>query len=1169
MKNTFDYRMRSVLIVLASCFAVVETHAALTILSTEYKPDQVFPEWNCYWSGSCETPIVGVTVRAFVKNTGASTVTITDVNLAGYSLKTVISRHPDPNINPAGLNSIYFYWDDPPRAILDAGEPVYYKIEPSSLAAGRTAQVTVRLRHVPVTLPVNLQIVTSAGNVTTNIAASDASTPRLASIGYSEDLRKIYLHWRRSGGAAPASVWLDGTNVTSLTTTVGDPAMNFAASVITLPNPLPFFSYHVYEGVYADAAVAGAGQRAWTNKFIYSTYCKFEDLDCNAWLQEATSHGFNNIQMNLCGMCLDASITSTGYGYTIMGKDKLNPADPDMWFLDDEPDLAEDNQVNGHCGTGILIPCEGDHRIGTLVMKRLDDAVDLRTSRPNVPTTVNLDGGLEPESFFTWGPAVDILQTDNYYEPRLNGGSPLFSKAIFSHAVARTACAGAEPNPSNHLLYSTKLATYPVPASKRFEAYYSLAGGSKGMGYWWLKSPNGLQNGPEGAALWKEMGLIGNEIRTARNLIVKSTPVDLPLAPSPKVWAQAVASGIDTLILYVVNDNYTNDATGCHYTLVSNATVTATLPLWMQASPTAFEVTAGGLRDVSTQFNGNQLQVFLGALALTRMIVITTDATLRTAVQARYDSVVKSYVCSFAPELCVNSPPTISQQPVNRRVLLGGTTNFTAVATGSGTLSYQWQTNTVNLSNGAHYSGVTTGNLTVTGAGNNDMVNYRCVITNAYGSVTSSVVTLTITNVPATPTANPATSITSNAFSANWSTASRATGYRLDVSTNNAFGNFLSGYDNLDVGNVTSRSVTGLSGSTTYYYRLRAYNEVGNSGNSGPISVTTAAALIPPIANAATGVTSDGFTANWNSVNGATGYRLDVSTTNTFSNFVSGYNNLDVANVLSRNVTGLTTGATYYYRVRAYNSGGVGGNSATITVSVVPANPCLTISNADFEGGFSIAGGGFVANGWLEWEAVPGAAFGYDETGIVHGGAHSQRIRVGGTNATSGGVYQRVPVNAGGTYTIGVWTYSADTSSACSLGVDPGGGTNFNSGVAWSLATTNVAWVRHTWTGSATASYLTIFHKVAAPDTVKRNGYFDDGTPSASGGSLQLTVQRNGNELTLLWPECPAARLERADSLSPPAVWTTATNPVNVANGAKTVTLNPVNLAGYFRLVVE
>jgi hypothetical protein len=233
-------------------------------------------------------------------------------------------------------------------------------------------------------------------------------------------------------------------------------------------------------------------------------------------------------------------------------------------------------------------------------------------------------------------------------------------------------------------------------------------------------------------------------------------------------------------------------------------------------------------------------------------------------------------------------------------------------------------------------------------------------------------------------------------------------------------------------------------------------------------------------------------------------------------------------------------------------------------------DPCVTLSNLDFESGFSLSGGGYLANNWTEWEAIPGAAIGYDETTIVHGGAHSQRIRVGSTNATSGGVYQRIPVFSGMTYTVSVWVRAGDEQSYCYLGVDPAGGTNAASGVVWSSATTDVAWVQKTWTGTATANLLTVFFKVESSDITKRNGYFDDATPS---GSVvpPLLFQRTGDSLTLTWSECPPARLEQTPTLvaGAPADWTTVTNRVSVTDGQKTVTLTPVGSASFYRLVLE
>ena len=72
------------------------------------------------------------------------------------------------------------------------------------------------------------------------------------------------------------------------------------------------------------------------------------------------------------------------------------------------------------------------------------------------------------------------------------------------------------------------------------------------------------------------------------------------------------------------------------------------------------------------------------------------------------------------------------------------------IATGEGTLTYQWQKNGANLSNGGHYSGVTTATLTISTADTNDAANYRCVVTNAYGSANVTLQTYRQSN-PNTP----------------------------------------------------------------------------------------------------------------------------------------------------------------------------------------------------------------------------------------------------------------------------------------------------------------------------------------------------------------------------------------------------------------------------------
>ncbi|HQF67920.1 MAG TPA: lamin tail domain-containing protein, partial [Candidatus Cloacimonadota bacterium] len=58
---------------------------------------------------------------------------------------------------------------------------------------------------------------------------------------------------------------------------------------------------------------------------------------------------------------------------------------------------------------------------------------------------------------------------------------------------------------------------------------------------------------------------------------------------------------------------------------------------------------------------------------------------------------------------------------------------------------------------------------------------------------------------------------------------------------------YVPGYQNLDVGNVTSYLVTGLNENTDYHYRVRAVNLHGTSANSNEIDVTTTSSTTPMI----------------------------------------------------------------------------------------------------------------------------------------------------------------------------------------------------------------------------------------------------------------------------------------------------------------------------------
>ena len=94
-----------------------------------------------------------------------------------------------------------------------------------------------------------------------------------------------------------------------------------------------------------------------------------------------------------------------------------------------------------------------------------------------------------------------------------------------------------------------------------------------------------------------------------------------------------------------------------------------------------------------------------------------------------------------------NIAPAITSQPGNLKVSAGQPATFRVSASGTAPLRFQWQKNSINIA-GATGATYTISNTTAASAGQ-----YRVIVTNPAGSVTSNAATLTVTTFNAAPTA--------------------------------------------------------------------------------------------------------------------------------------------------------------------------------------------------------------------------------------------------------------------------------------------------------------------------------------------------------------------------------------------------------------------------------
>lgn len=239
-----------------------------------------------------------------------------------------------------------------------------------------------------------------------------------------------------------------------------------------------------------------------------------------------------------------------------------------------------------------------------------------------------------------------------------------------------------------------------------------------------------------------------------------------------------------------------------------------------------------------------------------------------------------------------------------------------------------------------------------------------------------------------------------------WNTAAAPT-VALPTKTNDGTG----------LGAFTS-SLTSLTANTKYYYRAYGTSSAGTGYGSESNFTTLSAA---PVSNPASNITLTSFNANWSAPTQGPEtftYTLEYSTDNTFTTGVTTIANINSSNI-TQNLSSLTSGGTYYYRVYAVNVQGTSVASATQSVTLVDG----TLATDHFR---SAATGNW--NAAATWESS-------------HDGTTW-------TAATSGPDDQATAINVRNGHTV---TVTANVS-ADDLTIETGANVEVNAGVTFTIA---------------------------------------------------------------------------------------------------------------------
>jgi fibronectin type 3 domain-containing protein len=273
--------------------------------------------------------------------------------------------------------------------------------------------------------------------------------------------------------------------------------------------------------------------------------------------------------------------------------------------------------------------------------------------------------------------------------------------------------------------------------------------------------------------------------------------------------------------------------------------------------------------------------------------------------------------------------------------------------------------------------------------------------------------------VPAAPTDLTASEQSASAIRLIWSSSGETlTGFKIERSLSED-----SGFMQIAVlgRDSTSHVDESLDESTTYYYRLRAYEGTRDSGYSNVASATTSAAPLgvpaAPTDLRAEDATSNSIVLYWLDNSNGTSFQIERS-----SSARAGFSLIASTPAAATSYTdnGLNSATTYFYRVRAVNSVGSSGYSnvvsgTTLAAVNAPAAPthlssrALTgnaveltwVDNSQDETGFKVERSNFEQSGFTQIQIVQRDTRHFTDTELNPRTTYFYRVRATNADATT------------------------------------------------------------------------------------------------------------------------------------------------------------------------
>ena len=366
-------------------------------------------------------------------------------------------------------------------------------------------------------------------------------------------------------------------------------------------------------------------------------------------------------------------------------------------------------------------------------------------------------GFLNP-ALYALGQSADY--TNDFHDITVGNDATATSGGLFPAVPGYDLCTGWGSPRGINLIRSLALPQRLVIAPNSALVFTGPVGGPLNPGALTYSLTNGNGFSPRTSSLDWSLGLDATwlSVSPTNGTLLTNGPA-ASVSVTPNLLATNLAAGSYTATLYFTNLN-DQSVQGRQVALAI-----VTLPL-ITSQPTNQAVLEGMTATFSVATATNALLYYQwqfnngsGLMNLTDIGRISGSATSSLTINNVSPGNVGAYsvmvsnaagpVTSDSASLTIitGQAPVIVSAPASQTLLPGATATFTVSAAGDQPLSYFWEMNGTNLTDGGNLSGSATSTLTIRSVTVANSGSYSVLITNSFGSATSAVAVLNLTGV--------------------------------------------------------------------------------------------------------------------------------------------------------------------------------------------------------------------------------------------------------------------------------------------------------------------------------------------------------------------------------------------------------------------------------------